>query len=591
MGEIKVLGDLEHIRLRPGMYIGNTYTPDHLVYEILDNSLDELVNSFADTITIEFNGSIVITDNGRGIPVHDIVLENGIVQDSIVTACTMLKSGAKFDNDIYKHSIGLHGIGLVAVNALSDFMTVTVKDREEKTLFHNYRFDHGILISQQTGRFDNISWSTRVEFSPSERYFTTNKINEKNIETRLKLVQAKYNKSSIVINGKEIPKMSIEDFVKEQLKIDKSSKLLYLNGQYGNDFVQIWLTYDINGSPSPIVIGDTNLHICGGQYHNNLKNNIIRVMMNKFPELTRNDALTKLRAYVSVLVENLEFDSQSKQNMGRDLTELFSSVRFEAVPVQPDIRIVMEQIIEEKSLKRAAKKIKKTNNRRVSGENPLKDCRHSPGDILYILEGESASGPLSQIRNKDTEAVLPISGKILNVLNATAEKAVNSKKFKFILEAMGIDLSKKQQSYRYDRVKIICDADSDGYHISTLLIISMWEYAKSLIMDGKLSVILPPLYAAMKGKEFIPIYNDSDITKYQNQNYHIIRFKGLGEMNPEQLEAVIRNPVEYTVRPPKNEQEARAIIQCMTSTELKRKLCEDKNNFNFRKLLEASKKP
>jgi len=761
MGEIKVLGDLEHIRLRPGMYIGNNYNPDHLVHEILDNSLDELVNRYANIVTIDFNSSVTITDNGRGIPIHDIELDNGTVQDSITTACTMLKSGAKFDNKIYQHSIGLHGIGLVAVNALSEFLDVTVKDRKDPSTFHNYRFEHGILISQASKEFPNIPWSTRIEFKPDKKHFINNTILATKIVERLKLVQAKYPKSTIIVNDKELPKSTMEIFIRQLLKIDEGIPLITVQGKFGNDFGNCWITYDSEGTSVPHIIGDTNLHLCGGQYLNNVKNNIIRVITNKFPAITRNDALAYVRIYVSVLVQDLEFDSQSKKNMIRDLSNLFGTMRFEPIPAQPHVKAVMEKIITERSMKRAARKIKKTKKKRVSAENPLKDCRNTPGDVLYLLEGESADGPLSQVRDKNTEASLPISGKILNVLNASPEKAVNSKKFKFILEALGVQLGKKKQNYRYKKVKILCDADSvgaetsiiyidktgfvkcdqiqniytnndiaqvyslnertgqcelkkvkqvikhnyekdylnrittddlnyydctddhvnyisnsskivqksplnidiesdyivtcplikqlmkrldagksfklinnkkvdfkkveirsvekvkydydhvydlevednnnfpvgfsgailhnsDGYHIATLLIIGVWKYAPSLIYDGNLILILPPLYGAVKKKEFIPIYYDFQRTKYESLNYEIIRFKGLGEMNPEQLKVVVKDyPVEYTVQPPKNDKEARAIMECITSTELKRKLCEDKEHFSFMRLLNS----
>jgi len=761
MGEIKVLSDLEHIRLRPGNYIGNNYNPDHLVREILDNSLDELMNDFANVLTIDFGSTVTITDNGRGIPIHDIKLDNGIIQNSIITACTMLKSGAKFDNTVYKYSFGLHGFGLVAVNALSEFLDITVKNRENAQTFYNYHFENGILISEATGQFSDIPWSTRIEFKPNPKYFTTCTILATKIVEYLKLIQAKHPSSTIVVNEKALPKIGMEMFIRQMLEIDEQIPLLTTQGKCGNDVGKCWITYDPTGSSKAEIIGDVNVHICKGQYLNNVKNNIIRVIMNKFPAITRNDAIMHVRSYTSILTQNLEVNSQIKTEVTHDFSDLFATMRFEPIPVQPHIRALMEQIIADRSMKRAAKKIKKPKKKRVSAENPLKDCRNTPGDVLYLLEGESADGPLSQVRDKNTEASLPISGKILNVLNASPEKAVNSKKFKFILEALGVQLGKKKQNYRYKKVKILCDADSvgaetsiiyidktgfvkydqiqniyinndiaqvyslnertgqcelkkvkqvikhnyekdylnrittddlnyydctddhvnyisnsskivqksplnidiesdyivtcplikqlmkrldagksfklinnkkvdfrkveirsvekvkydydhvydlevednnnfpvgfsgailhnsDGYHIATLLIIGVWKYAPSLIYDGNLIIILPPLYGAVKKKEFIPIYYDFQRTKYENLNYEIIRFKGLGEMNPEQLKVVVKDyPVEYTVLPPKNDREARAIMECITSTELKRKLCQDKEHFSFMRLLNS----
>jgi len=192
------------------------------------------------------------------------------------------------------------------------------------------------------------------------------------------------------------------------------------------------------------------------------------------------------------------------------------------------------------------------------------------------MEGKSADGSLSQIRDSKTEAILPIKGKLINTAKAGLEKTISSEKFKFILQVLGIQIG-KESKFRYNKVKILTDADSDGMHISVLLIVALWKYAPELIIQNRLSVIFAPLYGVEKGGKFIPIYKTEELKNYQND--HVIRFKGIGEMSPKQLETCIRqNLKEYIVNPPKDKQEEENILLCLTDSELKRKLC---NNTEF----------
>ena len=588
--EIKVLGDLEHIRLRPGMYVGSNYNPNHLIYEILDNAIDELMNKFASTITVDISNDnvITITDNGRGIAIHDIEL-NEKIYNSIIVACTTLKSGGKFDNTVYKYSTGLHGIGLVVVNALSKFLKVIVRDRQNKLLFHNFQFRNGELVSQTAKKISNIKWATCIEFKPDKQYFVQERFDTSVLFNKLKLIQVQY-PNSIIINGTTIPKISVTEFIQEEMSLSKDIPIFNVCGKFGDSTTDCFVTYDPDSSRTAVLKGNVNLHICGGQYLNNCTTAFINIMSTKYPNISRHEILTYFRCYINVITPELEFDSQSKANMKKDLSDLFGQVNFISIVSQPYIKTIMKTIADENALKRASKKTRrKIKNKRVGALNPLKDCRQTPGDILYILEGESAEGQLSQFRNKRTEAVLPISGKIMNAVNASVDKVSNSKKFNYLLEALGAQFGTKPQTFRYDEVKILCDADSDGHHIAVLLVVGIWKYAPAIIRNKKLSIILPPLYGAVKGKQFIPLHDDSQIQYYTNQNYNIIRFKGLGEMNAEQLRIVVQDtPVEYIVQPPKNKKEIEAILQCITDTELKRKLCQNKH-FSFKTLLTKTK--
>lgn len=579
MEEIKILGDIQHVQLRPGMYIGSTYNPDHLAMEIIDNSLDELANGFATTIAIEnpSPGTIIVSDNGRGIPIHNVDV-NGISTDSIVASCTKLFSGAKFDESTYSFSIGLHGVGLVAVNALSLSMTVTVRSRINKNSFHHYEFSNAEIIRQDIIEVEGIEWNTRVAFTINPKYFTISDFNLNKFRDRMGLVSAKFPNSKIYINNELIQNYTMEEFARNQLELSEDIPIFTI----ANDKCQFFLTYDLEGLSSPFIKGDVNLHLCGGYYQNNFQTIVSNIIVSKYG-VTKSESISNLRAYISLIVSNPEFDSQTKSNMTKNMNSEFMKLNSELerfLIYNPYLKSSIETILQNKNMKKVSKKI--VRKKRISAQNGFKDCQNSPGDILYIMEGKSADGSLSQIRDKRTEAILPISGKIMNVAKNSVDKAVDSKKFKFLLEVLGVQLNKKVQDFRYNKVKILCDADPDGLHINVLVILGLWYYAPQLVKEGRVIVILPPLYGAMKGKQFIPIYDVSQLPNYNG--YEISRFKGIGEMSPSQLDVVIKNPFEYIVTAPSDQDENDNIIRCITDSSLKKKLCED-NRFNLETLL------
>jgi len=591
MDEIKSLGDIEHVQLRPGMYIGSTFGPDGLAREIEDNAYDELANKFATRITIDnpAPGNIVITDNGRGIPIHDVRLENGDMKDSIVVACTKLFSGAKFDESVYSYSIGLHGVGLVAVNALSTFLSVTVRDRNDHNLYHYYEFTNSILSKQESGNYTDLDWSTRIEFIINPKHFTIQDFNMNKMYERACLVTSKFKRSEIVIDGKIVPKGTLEQFARFKLGLAEDIQLYKVNVKQPNsiDEVKVYFTYDLNGQNQSVVQGDVNLHICNGTYLTNFITLITKCITKKYG-LTKADGQTKLRAYVSLITSSVEFDSQSKSTMTRNMNGLMNLAERDInrfITNSSYLKDIFTAIAERKSFSKAARKMSKK-KKRISAQDGFKDCLDTPGDILYVMEGKSADGSLSQIRKRQSEAILPISGKIINVTKANIEKAINSKKFKFLLEVLGVNLKNvNQQNYRYKHVKLLCDADPDGLHIVVLVTMGIWYYAPSLIKNRQVSVILPPLYGAIKGKQFIPLYSLNETNNYPN--HQILRFKGIGEMSPEQLEVIIRNaPKEYILTPPDNQAHANEIIRCVTDTDLKRRLCEDKR-FTLNTLFKA----
>lgn len=586
---ITVKGDIEHIQLRPGMYIGNTFNPDHLCQEILDNSIDELINGHANTVWVDFidNNRVVIQDDGRGIPIHNIKLENGDIKDSIIVACTMLKSGSKFDNAAYQFSIGLHGIGLVAVNALSTWMRVSVKNKQTGKI-NDYIFESGVL--KEINVFDTVvDFSTRVEFIVNPKYFTQPYFNSAHLIDGLKLVNAKFPNANFIINQQKLPNMNMDDLVREFLEIPQECPIYPIKYKDSQINIEAYLTYDLNGVITDVINGDVNLRRCKGTYLTNLTTLLANTANDVYSHLniTKSDIMSYLRLHASIFIQNPEFDSQSKISMTKNISHLLIPLmdQIKSVYKTQYIKQCIEAIIEAKNLKKAGKKTKRL--KRVESENPLQDCKKSPGRVLYIMEGRSADGTLGDIRDSYDEAILPLSGKILNVVDKSADKATNSKKFKYLLQALGVDLSKKQQSFRYEFVKILCDADADGLHIAVLVLIGIWLYAPQLIIEGRVSIILPPLCGVHINGTFIPLY-PKDITALNKYKDHptFKRYKGIGEMNPEELEVILKRKIEYVPKPPTTKDENDSIIRCISDTELKRTLCLKPDVFSLNRLME-----
>lgn len=595
--KIKVLDDIQHIRTRPGMYIGSTYNPYHLMQEVLDNSLDELANGFADKIWVNTSntGYFLIADNGRGIPIHDVTLPSGAIVDSVIAATTKLFSGAKFDNDAYKTAIGLHGVGLVAVNALCEQMEVAVKHKDITGVYRYYLKD-SIFIQRDIDETPQ-KFSTQVQFQVNKKFFDTLEINLVNLKQRLLLVASHFPKSEIFLNNKRILPLLMEEFSKEVLEIyNEDTPIFIIEEVKGVEKIQVCFTYDCEGRQSPTMYGDVNLNMCDGTYITNFTTLFYNVVNDYISndKVSKNDILSHFKAYISLTVQEPKFDSQTKGRMVKNVANLVSSLKPKMVNIISNKKFFIDHfnvIVEEKANATAAKVLKGSKSR-VSSGNPLKDCLNIPGKTLYIVEGESAGGTLLQIRNKKTEAIFPLTGKILNSIDKSIDKAIESKKIKYLLEAIGIDLSKKnQETFRYDEIKIISDGDSDGAHITTLTCIALWKYASSAINKQKVKIVFPPLYGATKGKQFIPIYKFTDVDNFKNQGYNITRFKGLGEMNPSQLKEIVYNTCnEYIIEPPKDLQESEIIIRCLTDTELKKAICNN-SKFGIENILNiASKK-
>lgn len=606
-GQITIKSDIEHIRLRPGMYIGSTYDPNHLLQEIIDNSLDELINNYATELKVFFvtDKQVVVTDNGRGIPIHDIEVESGVKECSLIAASTRLKSGAKFDNNAYEHSIGLHGIGLVAVNALSKSMRISVKNQNNPNQIYDVQFVESELKSFEIIECENIDWSTRIEFEVDPKYFTIPTFSKFKFIDQFKLTSAKFPNSKLFVDDQQIYSENMESFVREKLEIDESIPLINWNFQSTTDIRQynedktvsfvpvpisfdIYFTYELDGAGAFKEFGDVNLRSCSGRYLTNFRTCFANAIIAKYGDiLSKTEIISNFRLYISCFIPDPEFDSQSKSNMSKDLKCILDKGRtqLERLVTNSFIKSCIDSLVEIKTLKKVNKKITKTKGR-VSAKNPLKDCLKTPGETLWLLEGESAMGNLLKVRDVKTEGVFPLTGKILNVVSKSLDQVADSKKFRFLFEALGADIKTKNQSnYRFNEIKILCDADPDGHHIVVLLLMGIWYYFPYFLNNNKVKIIIPPLYGAYQNNQFIPIYSADDVKNYKNYR----RYKGIGEMNASELEVIIRGGgVEYIPQPPVNNDEAEALIRCLDDTELKRRLCSEVDKFNINNLFTSN---
>ena len=571
---LKALGDIEMVRQRPGMFIGDVQTPDHLAEEILDNAIDEIANGFAKEISIFNNSednSFWISDNGRGIPMTTMILPDGTEDESINVLCTRLFSGTKFDTDDYAQLIGMHGVGLVAVNALSDWLIVKTRDRVNKKKVVTHSFKDSELVSTET-EFNSESYSTVVGFKPSKQYFETLEFDNRYFIERLISVQSIFGLSGFTFNDKPIPVMEFESYVKQHLALADDEQLYSLSYSSPDkkNHIKLFVTY--LEKDDSITLGNVNLRACDGKFvnsfHTELKKSINEKIDKSFSKVNDREYLNGLRSFIMISVPEPKFDSQTKVRMVLDVKKILidplkNQIDWFVNQVIETIEDNLERKLHQKIVNGSSKSAR--SNKRVSAGNKLKDCQKSPGDVLYIVEGDSAGGTIKQVTNKQIEAVYPLKGKVLNVESATLEKIKNNKEIKDLLEALG-----PVSNRRYKSIKIVGDADEDGKHIAVLVLLVLQKFASDFIKSGKVSIVIPPLYGATKGNKYYPIYDYSKVDQFKNNGFEIRRFKGLGEMNPKQLESCIRSGFEYKVKWPDNDKQLNNLISIITNTDLKR---------------------
>ena len=587
---VRILNSIDSIRLRPGMFVGDTSNCNHLIHELIDNSLDEIRNKFGDTISLNFSkkGDVLICDNGRGLPSGETIDENtGEKVDALESLFTKLHSGTKFsfDSDQLESLFGQNGVGLVAVNALSEYVEVLSKK-------NHYRFVDSKLVVKETVDPSDI-WSTQIMFRPNKQYFDSIVPDYNTFLLRCRLAQAKLENIKFIFNKKELKRESLSDFVRNVLHISKNTplfecsfkttKMKVVEPVTNKEFVLpgsivAFITYEPGET---VITGDVNLRFCDGVYINNviniIKANLLSKLDKKYSKTPERFLIEGLRLYISLQMPFPKFDSQTKTRMISDVKKEIIDGQFES----KIIKILGEQYIKDtvsKILSQKLNNITKIVKKKISSENKLCDCSQQPGDVLYIIEGDSAAAPVRECRDAFREAYLPLRGKVINIEKQSLHKIKENKEIKNIIEAIGAP------PHRYEKIKIVADADPDGLHINVLVILLINKFFPDIIKDGRLSVVLPPLYGAYKNKTFIPLYNITDANKYAESGYSIQRFKGLGEMNSDQMRAVFDSETEYVISGSSHLDE---LLKIITNSDVKRQYLNLEEEYNFKDFIQT----
>ena len=578
--QIEVLEGLEAVRKRPGMYIGSTGSKGlhHLVWEVVDNSIDEFLAGYGDKIEIYINedNSITVRDWGRGIPA-DTHADTGLSAAQLVM--TTLHAGGKFNNNSYKVSGGLHGVGVSVVNALSECLVLKTywEGKEYRQKYKRGLPDGEMEIIGKTDRA-----GTEITFKPDPEIFDTTKFKFDTLAHRLQ--ESAYlnkNLSLILIDkrGDEEKKKvyqyegGIKAFVKF-LNTDRTiinDRVIYMEDTIDDYYLEVALQYN-EGFNERIYTYANNINTTEGGYHltgfktaltkavNNFakKNN----MLNKSdPTLRGSDVREGLTAVINVNLPDPQFEGQTKAKLGNsEIRSIVESAVYEFMGLYLDSNQEIGKSIVDKALqavraRKASKKARELTRRKTalssnSLPGKLADCssRKPEKSELFLVEGDSAGGSAKQGRQRNFQAILPLKGKIMNVERARLDKILNNTEIATIITALGtgigeeFDLSK----LRYHKIIIMTDADVDGAHISTLILTLFYRYMPELIKNDHVYIAQPPLYkVSWKGKEKY-LYTDLDLQKFKKEHedisFSIQRYKGLGEMNPRQLWKTTMNP-------------------------------------------------
>ncbi len=581
--QIQILEGLEAVRLRPGMYIGSTSERGlhHLVYEVVDNSIDEALAGFCTDInvTIEADNSITVSDNGRGIPVD--MHESG--KPAVEVVLTVLHAGGKFGDGGYKVSGGLHGVGVSVVNALSKSMEVEVR-RDGK--IYAITFARGETVSPLKVVGTATDTGTKVHFLPDDEIFTVTEFNFDTLKHRLR--ELAFLNSGITIklvdkrpNGEEREfhfdggiKSFVEHLNRKKEKINPQP--IYFNGRRDDAVVEVAMQYtdayqeNIFSYVNNINTEEGGMHLIGfrtaltkvanefAKRHNLLKNSD--------GTLSGEDVREGLTAVISVKLHNPQFEGQTKTKLGNaEIRTLVSAVVNESLSEffeeNPALtKQILEKAVMAARAREAARKARELTRRKNALEisslpGKLADCSVKDPDKaeIYIVEGDSAGGSAKQGRDRRFQAILPLRGKILNVEKARLDKIFANAEIRTMITAFGtgisddFDISKR----RYGKIIIMTDADVDGAHIRTLLLTFFYRYMKPLVERGHVFIAQPPLYQIRKGKEHWYTYSDEELSKKLDEvgrdGATVQRYKGLGEMNPEQLWETTMDPLTRTM--------------------------------------------
>ncbi len=566
---IKVLKGLEAVRKRPGMYIGGTGLAGlhHLVKELVDNAIDEAMAGFCDKIriTIHKDNSVTVEDNGRGIPV-DMHAEGKSAAEVIFT---VLHAGGKFDNDTYKVSGGLHGVGSSVVNALSTHMEVEISKGGKKyeLNFKDQRSAEGLKEVGPTSKR-----GTKVTFHPDPTIFETIEFDYKVMKKRYREFAFLNPNVTIVFrdersNAEEVfhYEGGLSEFVKYVTKNNKlMTDVMSVSGEKDGVAVDIALAYtdsfneNLEGFVNNIATPGQGTHVSG------FKLAITKAMKDyidkngkaadKKINLTGDDIREGCTAIISVKVPEPQFEGQTKDKLGNpEVQGIVSSVFFDNFYTFLDenpkaAQLIIDKATQANKAREAAKKARELVRRKTAMEfsslpGKLADCQSKdPAESeLFIVEGDSAGGSAKQGRERRTQAIMPLKGKPLNVEKARLVKILENDEIKTLITALGTGFGDNYNvdKLRYHKIIIMADADVDGAHIATLLLTLFFRHFKDLVLKGYIYIAMPPLYSIKRGKQKIWLQTDKELEDYlaahEGERFEIQRYKGLGEMNPEQL--------------------------------------------------------
>ncbi|MDR1364790.1 MAG: DNA topoisomerase (ATP-hydrolyzing) subunit B [Oscillospiraceae bacterium] len=588
--EIQVLEGLEAVRKRPGMYIGSTSTRGlhHLVYEIVDNAIDETLAGFCDKVSVEIlpDNIICVRDNGRGIPVG---IHPKLKIPAVTVVFTVLHAGGKFGGSGYKVSGGLHGVGSSVVNALSEWLIVRVFDGNN---VHEQSFKRGIKASELISAPDSSPRGTEIKFKADPEIFN------ETCEYDFGILANRLREQAFLNAGLEIflsDKRSEEkqevfkydggiskfvEFIQKKRGLDSIHKdVIHFSGDLENETASVEIALQFNNSYGEIMVSfANNIHTTdGGTHEDGFRSALTRVVnsyarqFGVLKELDKNfigeDVREGICVVISVKIQNAQFEGQTKSRLGNsEIRTLVDKIVFENFKVYLEenpapAKLIMEKILAAASAREAARKARDLVRRKSAMESAslpgkLADCQSKdPAETeIYIVEGDSAGGSAKGGRDRRFQAILPLWGKMLNVEKARLDKVYGNEKLMPVITALGCGVSEDLDisKLRYHKVIIMADADVDGSHIRTLLLTFFFRFTRDIIEAGHVYIAQPPLYRVKKSKskEHYYVFSDSErdeILKQLGGQTEVQRYKGLGEMDSEQLWETTMNPETRTM--------------------------------------------
>ena len=587
--EIQVLEGLEAVRKRPGMYIGSTSASGlhHLVYEIVDNSIDEALAGFCTDITVTINegNTITVTDNGRGIPV-DIQAQTG--RPALEVVFTVLHAGGKFGGGGYKVSGGLHGVGASVVNALSEWLTVQVhKDGK----IYEMRFSRGHITQEMRIVGETDYTGTTVTFKPDPEMFDTLDYDYETLHTRMR-EQAFLNAGLRITitdarTGQEQSEtMCYEGGIREFVtyinrnKTPLHEEVIYLSGAKGDSTAEVAMQYN-DGYNETLVSFANDIHTPeGGMHETGFKAALTRVLnayglnyglIKEGDKVSGEDVREGITAVISVKLTEAQFEGQTKAKLGNaHIRTLVDGIVNDQLAVYLEEHPVVARTILDKAMtanraREAARKARESIRRKTvlggaAMPDKLRDCNENNPELteLYIVEGDSAGGSATSGRDSRFQAILPLWGKMLTVEKARVDKVYGNDKLQPVIIALGAGIGEEfdENKLRYHKVIIMADADVDGAHIRTLLLTFFFRYMRPLIEEGYVYSAVPPLYKLTRGKQQRVAYSDEERDAISaemrggnpNVTINISRFKGLGEMDAHELWETTMDPTTRTLR-------------------------------------------